>query len=72
MPKYGETGQLPWHQSEMYDGKEEQPHMILNQLQWAPNPHLRWNQNVFQERENIVVPVVALRRIIEEVEKNSL
>ena len=42
------------------------------QPQRAINPHLRWNQNVFQERETIVVHILALKRIIEEVEKNKL
>ena len=45
--------------------------MILNRIRGANDPHLRENQNDFREARATVSQILALRRIIEEVEKNN-
>lgn len=46
--------------------------MILNRIRPAIDPHLRENQNGFREEGTTLAQILALRRLIEEVNKNNL
>lgn len=46
--------------------------MILNRIRQAIDPHLRENQNGFQEGTTTTAQILALRRMIEEVKKDNL
>lgn len=44
----------------------------MNRLRHAIDPHLRENQNGFREGRTTISQILALRRLIEEVEKDNL